>query len=221
MKTNFFLINTLDKEDKEEFKDLQEASNELFDEIFTWFYNQKSFPSIKNELTILFAKKTGEAPEKINNVIARIYKLIKIFRDPENEVNNFIEDFKECYSELIKNEEVLSERLVKISGLSKKYDLFFKIEETVSLGSSFLKTSSITVVLKPVIKDRFDFGKMDIKDYKPEILHYEPCVLFEMIKSDDEKISFQMTPENFDRFLNHLISVQLELKAVSDEIKRK
>lgn len=220
MKTNYFSINTLDSEDKEQYKFLQKASKKLFNEIFIWFNSQESLPTFKSNITKYFVEKTGDLPETIDNIFVLFYRLTNVLKDKENRVDFFIEDLIKSYPDLIIDKEVLSNRIKKIGKVALKFELFYKIENTLSSGAETIKGSSISVVLKPVLKEGYDPEKTDIKDYNPEIIQYVPSIFFEMTRADNKNFLFQMTPENFEKFLNHLVSVQIELNAVRNGIKK-
>jgi hypothetical protein len=218
MKTTFFLENELEEEDIEKIKNFQRSDINLFNLIKDWFLQQSEFPRIDHKLTRRFAKETNKSAEEVNNTILSIYWLNRILTEyKDDSMEDFIEDIKILNPEIIEDEAIFKDRLNSVLNISKVYSKFFKSEKAKSAGAPMLKSSSTNVVLKPVIEEKFDFDKLDIKDYKPQIIKYEPCVLIELSDSNDKTLSFQMDSLSFERFLNNLIALQIELNAVKDD----
>lgn len=218
MKTTFFLENELEEKDIVKLKNLQESDNDLFNMISDWFLEQSEYPEFNSNLTKVFALKTNKSAEKVNNTLVSIYWLSRIFTDyKDDSTNDFIEDIKSLNPDLVIDEAILKERITSVHSISKVFSAFFKAESTKSAGAPLLKTSSANVILKPVIAEKFDFDKQDIKDYKPQIIKYEPCVLIELSDSNNKSLSFQMDSLTFERFLNNLIALQIELNATKND----
>ena len=213
-KSKYFSVYTIGDDDKKQIIAFQESSDVLFNELFKWFNSQDSLPEIRKELTIQFVDKTDELPETINNVFAWFYQFIKILDDPDNELTQFLSDLKNDYPDLIKNEKKLLDRSKKVEEIAKKYSIFIKVDEALSSGSNRLMSASTSVILKPIIKKRFKWLEDEIKDYKPEILKYEPAITIRLTNINEDSFQFEMNSTVFDSLLNDLIALKLELDAV-------
>ena len=218
MKTSFFLENELDEKDIERIKTIQAADEGLFSLIKNWYLDQPEFPRINRKLTKEFASKTNKSAEEVNKVIKSIFFLNRLFIDYEGDtVDNFIDDIKVVNPSIIVDETTFKNRLDDIQNISSVFRMFVKSETAKSAGAPMLDSSNTSVILKPVIDEIFDFDKQDIKDYNPQIVKYEPCVLIQLKNSNGKSISFQMDSESYERFLNNLIALQIELKAAKDD----
>lgn len=221
MKTNYFSMNSLSDDQKKDLKTMIEAKDELFREIEQWFDSHNSIPRITNKVTKIFVDKTGFDVDIVNDVFASFYFLLKILTKEGNDSDNLIEDLKSLYSDQITNENSLKTRIKSIGSIAKKYELLFKRHLTQIAGCPVLTNASTSVIIKPIIKKGFDYDEIDIKDYKPKVIEYAPSVLIELRRENDSTdFVFQMTPDNFVRFLNDLIALQIELKAVNYENKK-
>jgi len=219
MKTKLFLSEKIEESDIEKIKNLQEVKPELFLEIKNWFLEQNEHPRINTKLTVKFAESTNSSAEEVINTVNSIYWLNLLLNDySEDTPEDIIEDLKLINPDCIINEETLYSRFKDVGEIASKFSLFVKSQRTKGYGAPTLKGSNSTIIIKPVIDKRFVFDEQDIKDYKPNILKNEICVLIELQDSNNKNFSFQTDAENFERFLNDLIALQIELNTVKNDI---
>lgn len=218
MKTSFFLNNEFEEDDIEIIKKFQVADSSLFDKIVEWFLSKKEFPRINKEVLKQFAIEFDKSAEEVNNAFSSIFWFNSLFSKNEQIIlDDFLLDIERIYPQSIVDKSLFSERLQKIINISDIYRMYYKIEKAKNAGSPKLKYGSTSVILKPVIDEKFDFDCLDIKEYKPVILKYEPCVLLEFTDTNDKSLSFQMDSEAYERFLNNLIALQIELNKTNDD----
>lgn len=219
MKTNYFLT---EKINVEEIERLQNADEALFQEIRKWYLEQKTFPRINKELTKHFTQKTDFKAEDVIKTFSAIFWLKRLFVEyGDDSPHDFVDDLKSIHPEAIKTDiDSLTKRVVEVHEIAKYYESIISAESAVRNGAPMLKGASTSIIVKPVFKERFDFDKQDIKDYKPVFLKFEPCVLFELHDANDNTLTFQMGTDSFERFLNDMISLQIELNTVKNECNK-
>ncbi len=216
MKTHYFLT---EKIDSEEIEHLQIAEESLFQAIRKWYLEQKTFPRINKELTKHFTENSNFKAEDVIKTFSAIYWLKKLFIEySEDTPNDFVDDLNTIQPDLIKiDKEKFTKRVVEVYEIAKYYENIVNIENAKRIGAPMLKGASTSVILKPVFKERFDFDKQDIKEYKPVFQKFEPCILFELHDTSGGIMTFQMDCESFERFLNDMISLQIELNTIKNE----
>ena len=218
MKSKYLSIYPLEEKEKGRFATLQKISDKLFKEVYNWLDNQTSLPDFTTEITEKFVKSTGEIPETVDNTIISCYYFIKVFDEYDDITSDFIEDVECNYSELVSKRDVLESRLSELHALATRYSNYFRIEETLMSGPTFLKSSSIAVVSKPVFKDLGrNKDEMTVEDYDPKIIGYKPSIIIEMKKANDEIFTFQMDSSSLNRFIRHLLFKQKELKTLEND----
>jgi len=219
MKTTIFLTEELEEKEIKRIKDLQEAKDSLFKEIQKWFLEQNEYPRITKELTKEIAQKVDCSAKDVNKAFMSVYWINNLFIEYDNDSpDDFFEDIKSINPDIIVDEEILLNRLKEIYNITSKYRIFVKSRNTKFFGAPILKSSSSSVIIKPVIEKRFEFDKQNIKDYRPRIIKKEPCVLIELNDSDDNHLYFQMDSDNFERFINDMIALQIELNSIKNDL---
>lgn len=221
MKSYFFSISSWDKDEKTDFEDFLKTDQELFEKILEWFAQQNELPEINKEILEKFAKGTIYDANLINNVIKVIYKILYIFSEDKNKYEDVLSDLKQIFKDSDVVNEVSLKRIIQIYEISKIYKTYFLMSNTENLGGPQLSSVTGTVVLKPVFNTSFSYDE-DIENYDPSIIKYLPTILLSLKRGESkEAYSFQMTSDEFNRLLNELLSLQVELKKVIDYDRKK
>jgi hypothetical protein len=216
MKSKFFVESGF--ESTERIESMLRCSEITFNAVFDWFSQHEEMPRITNSVTSeLLPKMDKEDPDLLTDVIAAIYTIVQSLYKYEDDFECYMVDFKQLHPDLFK-EESYSRRLNLIGPLSKKYITFFKTASAQQAGAPVLSHASGSIALKPIISERFDYDSMKIESYKPKISGYSPVAMVELSRSgSDDTFSFQMRPREFDRFVNDLIALKIELSEVESK----
>ena len=105
---------------------------------------------------------------------------------------------------------------------AKRIYNFDRVSETESNGAPLLRRTSTSVVIKPVFGQDFDYGKMQIADYHPNLINYTTVAQIELLlNSQSDSVAFQVSEGELDRFLSELLAVQAEMKCARSIVDSK
>ncbi|MCK4666398.1 hypothetical protein KAU33_06600 [Candidatus Dependentiae bacterium] len=218
MKTNFFTRYSFDKEDQEKILAIQEIDDSLFNLIESHIIDKKAIRSASDNEIRELVKSSGVEAGVILNSVNRVFWLVRLLANNyQDSIQDFTDDIKELYPNAVKDETTLVSRFEKINHIAFDFRPLLKTNRVKKEGLPTLEETSTTVVLKPVFEERFDFDKIDIKDYKPKRMKQVALAVIELKNSYDNYFTFQLDSFEFEQFLNDLIALQIELKTFEDE----
>lgn len=218
MKTNFFTRYSFDKEDQEKILAIQEIDDSLFSLIESHLISKKAIRLESDNEIRKLVKSSGVETEVFLSSLNTVYWLARLLaRNYHDSIQDFIDDIKDIYPEAVKDEAILVSRFEKINHIAINLKPLIKIDKVKEEGLPILESTSTTIVLKPVFEERFDFDKIDIKDYKPKQIKQVALAVIELKNSYDNYFTFQLDSFEFERFLNDLIALQIEFKTFENE----
>jgi len=220
MKTKYFTKWDIDDDDKKAIESLQDMDDDLFILIETYLKNQNSLPWSREDTTKELTKISNISSKILIEAYDALFMIIHFFMNaPEDSVHSIIEDLQVTNPDCIKDKNKLEERFSKINGLMNIYRPLLIAHKTKREGTPFLSDFKSSVIIKPIFDNRFEYGETEIKNYTPKIIQKVTCAAIIITNSSDDSLSFIVDSKNFDRFLNELISLQIELKIAENECK--
>jgi len=219
MRSKFFVRSGF--ESPKNIKKMLECSDKTFDVVYNWFFEHDQPPRFRDSVTSeLLPKIQEDDPELLNGVITGIYSIIRSLHKYRDDFDDYFDDFNVLNPDLVSDDKA-KDRFYRLKPLSEKYTHFFEMVKAHNRGAPVLSQASMSVAMKPIIENKFDYDEMDIQTYKPKVVGYTPVVMVELQNSEYERpFSFQMSGREFDRFLNDLLALKVEISEVESEWKK-
>lgn len=213
MKTTYFKENPLGQETIKNIQGLASLSEETARSILDWLEARESYPVLDRAEMVQIADATGMSATTLRGPVSVVRLFINRIAEYNENVEAFYADLKDL--KIVKDETGYKTLDLIFSRLPTMIEKFRRLQScavTENAGMPNLVASNITTAIKPVFAKRFEYGKDSIEQYRPKPIAY--CVVAQIeLKNDSESIfAFQLNRENFDRFLNELLSLQAELR---------
>ena len=218
MKTKFFSRFALGEEDKDNLVLIQEMDETLFILLESHFIKINSLRQKNDTEVRQLVEDSKSNPDIVGPALNAFYSILTILsQELKENVEEFTKDISDIYPDCVKDYPLLSTRIAKIYNLAIKYKLLFQKNDVKSNGAPQLEDLNASVIIKPVFEEPFNFDEIDIKEYKPKRISQVACVLIEIENTKGESINFQVDANEFERLLNNLIALQIELKTFEND----
>lgn len=225
MKTKYFKEASLSDDGKKKLQIFAGISVQTAEKLIGWFEQQTMYPRMDYHDRFQLAQITGESGEIVQKCSSILKLFIDRIIDKNENVNDFYEDIKSA--NLVPSEigyKTLDVIFAKMPDLIAKFRILRRQRVTESSGIATLTYCSSCSILKPILRKRFEYGVDKINEYLPEHIGYCVMAMIELEKSNDQKFSFQMNSDDFNRFISELLSLQAEMRQlenVSEEMSKK
>lgn len=222
MKSYYFRTSGWSEDQKKRFEKLLKFDDYLFDKIISWLEKNKELPRFDKKFWVDFERGEKYDVNDIQEAILTTVRTLYNFGNQRNKYEDLISDLTFLFKDMLVFDENISNKIKTLFDLSTKYREIFLTEESEIIGAQRIGNTEGTVALKPVFSKRYDSEEDNIEDYNPEIIKYSPVVMLSLEKvGTEENFSFQMSPKTFNKFLNSLLALQIELKKVLNESRKK
>jgi len=217
MKTNFFNRYGLSDDRKEILLTLFKLDDSTFSLVVDQLVEKEFMYDMSDkEIREIVQKSNQTSLIMIDSLNACNWLVGILSLEIKEDSKDIIDDFKEIFTESLDEFVDFDKRMYRLIELSQKYKLNKQAEKVKDYGAPLFKEINGSVILKPVFEESFKFGEIDIKDYKPNLKRKIAYILLEFVNSNDDTLSFQLDSTEFERLLNELIALQIELKSLQN-----
>lgn len=216
MKTKFFKEFGLGESMNEAFKFIVDFSPKTRKVLVRWVKELDCYPRMDTPEIRELCGSTGESAGKIESALKATITMLDSFGELGDRAGDFVDDLKELDT-LDKPQEydTLRKYFIDLEEDASRIFLLKRSRKAISSGAQLLQSCSLSAALKPIYREMFKYGELELVDYRPKAIGYIGVVLIELMRSgSEENFSFQIDRENFNRFVSDLLAVQMELKEV-------
>jgi len=219
MRTKYFKQNSLSDQGKKNLRALIAFPARSAEKIMDWLMEQNDYPRLDADDRLAIAERTQESGDKIFSVMSILHLFINRLVDQKDDIKDFHQDIMDLeeFSDVSKSE-ALDVIFARLPEVIEKFKYMTRKKAAETDGIPLLVSSTMSAAMKPILEQRFEYGRDKIEEYKPQLMGYTVVAQVGFQLHDNNNVfAFQMGSDDFNRLITDLLALQSEMRHLEEK----